>query len=59
MEGYLYQFYLLYFTKTDLIESVNQWYIDGVDRSNIDSVIEDYFTTWKTNCETDERTTTA
>jgi len=59
MESYLYQFYLLYFSKTDLMESENQWYIDGVDRSNIDAVIEDYFTTWKTNCMTDERTTTA
>ena len=50
MENYLYQFYLLYFTKTDLLESVNQWYLDGVDRSNVDTVIADYFTTWKINC---------
>lgn len=50
MEKYLYQFYLLYFAKTDLLESVNQWYIDGVDRNNIDIVIADYFSTWRTNC---------
>ena len=50
MEKYLYQFYLLYFTKTDLLESENQWYLDGVDRSNVDKVIADYFSTWRTNC---------
>ena len=52
MVSYLFQFYLLYFTKTDLLESENQLYMDGVDRSNIDKVIDDYFTTWKINCTT-------
>lgn len=46
MEISLYQFYLLYFAKTDLLESEVQWYIEDVDNSNIDSVIIDYFTTW-------------
>jgi len=50
MEKYLYHFYLLYFAKDDLSESENQWYLDGVDRSNIDSVIADYFSTWRINC---------
>jgi|WetSurMetagenome_2_1015567.scaffolds.fasta_scaffold18424_2 hypothetical protein len=60
MEKYLYQFYLLYFAKDDLLDSEIQWYLEGVDRSNIDKVIEDYFTTWmKTNCVTKEKTTTA
>lgn len=50
MEKYLYHFYLLYFAKDDLSESENQWYLDGVDRSNIDTVIADYFSTWRINC---------
>jgi len=54
MVSYLFQFYLLYFTKTELLESENQLYMDGVDRSNIDKVIDDYFTTWKINCITNE-----
>ena len=54
MEDYLMHFYLLYFTKTDLLESENQYYLDGIDRSNIDTVIADYFATWKINCATNE-----
>lgn len=41
-------FYLLYFAKDDLIYSENQWYWQGADRSNIDSIIrvqlQDYMT---------------
>lgn len=58
-EKYLYDFYSLYFAKDDLSYSENQWYWDGATRGNIDKIIMDYFTTWKTNCVTDERTTTA
>lgn len=52
LESYLYHFYSLYYAKTDLHDSENQWYIDGVDRSNIDSTIADYFTKWKKENET-------
>lgn len=55
-EEYLYDFNLLYFAKEDLYYSENQWYWDGATRENIDKIITDYFTTWKTNFETDERT---
>ncbi len=58
-EKYLYDFYSLYFAKDDLFYSENQWYWDGATRENIEKIIEDYFTTWKTNCVTDERTTSA
>jgi hypothetical protein len=58
-EKYLYDFYSLYFAKDDLSYSENQWYWDGAKRDNIEKIITDYFTTWKTNCVTDERTTTA
>lgn len=53
-EKYLYDFYLLYFAKDDLLYSDNQWYWKGATRENIDKIIVDYFTTWKTNCVTDE-----
>jgi hypothetical protein len=52
---YLYHFYSLYFAKTDLLDSEDQWYIEGVDRSNIDSTIADYFVKWKI----ENKTTTA
>jgi hypothetical protein len=55
-EEYLYDFNLLYFAKEDLYYSENQWYWDGATRENIDKIISDYFITWKTNFETDERT---
>lgn len=58
-EKYLYDFYSLYFAKDDLSYSENQWYWDGATRENIEKIITDYFTTWKTNYVTDERTTTA
>jgi hypothetical protein len=58
-EKYLYDFYSLYFAKDDLSYSENQWYWDGATRENIEKIIADYFTTWKTNCVTDERTTSA
>ncbi len=46
-EGYLYDFYSLYYAKDDLIYSENQWYWDGADRTNIDTIILDYFKKWK------------
>ena len=55
LADYLYHFYSLYFAKSDLLESENQWYIEGVDRSNIDSTIADYFVKWKI----ENKTTTA
>lgn len=45
-DDYLYYFYLLYFAKTDLLESEVQWYIIWVDRSNIDKKILEYFISW-------------
>ncbi|WP_222535421.1 hypothetical protein [Pedobacter polysacchareus] len=42
-EKSLQQFYLLYYAKYDLLDSENQWYIDGIDRSNIDSKIIEHF----------------
>ncbi|MCT8335791.1 hypothetical protein NUH30_19045 [Leptospira sp. 85282-16] len=44
---YLYQFYLFYFAKSDLTESENQWYIDGINRENIDYELDLYFIEWK------------
>jgi len=58
-EKYLYDFYSLYFAKDDLSNSENQWYWEGATKENIEKIITDYFTTWKTNCVTDGRTTTA
>jgi hypothetical protein len=46
-EKYLFDFYLLYFTKVDLSYSENQYYWNGATRENIDSIIIDYFTKWK------------
>ena len=47
-ERYLMDFYLLYFTKTDLLYDDCQyhWTASSVDRSNIDQVILDYFKKW-------------
>lgn len=36
-------FYDLYYAKEDLLHSEDQWYINGVDRSNIDQAITNYF----------------
>jgi len=49
-EKYLYDFYSLYFAKDDLSYSENQWYWDGATRENIEKIITDYFTNWKSNC---------
>jgi hypothetical protein len=46
-EKYLYDFYLLYFAKDDLITLENTWYWPNVNKSNIDDVIKDYFVEWK------------
>ena len=45
-EQSLQEFYFLYYAKTDLIEDEVQWYIEGVDRSNIDEKVNLYFSTW-------------
>jgi hypothetical protein len=58
-DKYFYDFYLLYNAKDDLSYSENQWYWDGATRENIEKIITDYFRKWKTNCVTDEKTTTA
>lgn len=52
LENYLYYFYSLYYAKNDLLDSEDQWYIEGVDRSNIDSTIADYFVKWNTENKT-------
>ncbi|MDO3628310.1 hypothetical protein [Mucilaginibacter sp. BT774] len=46
----LYDFYLLYFAKEDLKYSDNQWYWNGADKANINTIIYDYFVGWKQNC---------
>ena len=48
--NYLYEFYLLYFTKDDLLHSRDQWYWNGATRENIDQIIIAYFNKWKSNC---------
>ena len=53
-ESYLYDFYSLYFAKDDLSYSDNQWYWTGADKNNIDTIIRDYFTKWKTDYEQNE-----
>lgn len=45
-EGSLQQFYLLYYAKDDLQYSEVQWYVNGVDRNNIEEAIMIYFTEW-------------
>ncbi|WP_131537755.1 hypothetical protein [Pedobacter nototheniae] len=45
-ESSIQHFYFLYYAKVDLIEDEVQWYIDGVDRSNIDETILNYFREW-------------
>ncbi|MBE5321496.1 hypothetical protein IM793_20200 [Pedobacter sp. MR2016-19] len=49
-EKSLQQFYFLYYAKSDLISDEVQWYIDGVDRSNIDETVNRYFTEWLSKC---------
>lgn len=39
----------LFWAKDDLIYSENQWYWIGADRSNIDSIIKEYFEQWISN----------
>lgn len=46
-ESLLYDFYLLYWAKDDLIYSENQWYWPGATRDNIDEMIMAYFVEWK------------
>ncbi|MHA4896237.1 hypothetical protein ACXZ1K_15905 [Pedobacter sp. PWIIR3] len=44
----LQDFYLLFYAKVDLLDSEDQWYINGVDRSNIDATIANFFKEWVT-----------
>ncbi len=48
----LQYFYFLYYAKNDLMTDEVQWYINDVDRSNIDEVINGYFTEWLSISET-------
>jgi len=43
---YLQYFYCLYYGVEDLQYDVVQWYVDGLDRSNIFEVVKDYFRKW-------------
>ena len=43
----LYNFYYLYFAKLDLLDSENQWYWEGADKNNIDTIIKEQFLKWK------------
>ncbi len=45
----LYNFYLLYFARSDLYYQESQWYWAGATRENIDQVITDYFIRWQSN----------
>jgi hypothetical protein len=47
LESYLYHFYSLYYAKTDLLDSEDQWYLEGINRNNIDATITEYFVQWK------------
>lgn len=51
MEDEYMNFYLLYFAKDDLMETEDQWYWDGADRTNIDNIIKEQFGVWKDNFE--------
>ncbi len=42
----LQDFYLLYWAKEELLSTVDQWYWPDADRSNIDSIMTNYFTQW-------------
>jgi len=42
----LAHFYDLYYAQEDLQYSEDQWYINGIDRSNIDQAITDCFNEW-------------
>ena len=50
----LMDFYLLYFAKIDLQNDTVQWYWPDADRSNIDTIILDYFKKWKHDHENDK-----
>lgn len=52
MRSDLQDFYLLYYAKMDLIESLNQWYWKDATRENIDQIILDRFTNWVKDCKT-------
>lgn len=45
----LQDFYLLYWAKDELLSTHDQWYWPDADRSNIDSIITNYFTQWLTD----------
>jgi hypothetical protein len=47
MEDEYMDFYLLYFSKYDLMETENQWYWEGASKANIDSIIKGQFVCWK------------
>jgi hypothetical protein len=42
----IYDFYLLYFAKVDLVYDTVQWYWNGADRTNINKICMDYFRKW-------------
>lgn len=54
MEEEYKSFYLLYFAKSDLMESEDQWYWEGANRKNIDDIIREQFGAWKDNFEKDK-----
>ncbi|MFT3704368.1 MAG: hypothetical protein QM802_18510 [Agriterribacter sp.] len=47
----LFDFYLLYFAKQELMDTDNQFYWNGADKSNIDNIINEHFIKWKSNCD--------
>lgn len=56
---YFNEFYELFWAKDDLLESEHQFYLENVNRNNIDSVIMDYFKKWTTEYQAEIKTTTA
>lgn len=56
---YFYEFYELFWAKDDLLEREDQFYLDNVNRNNIDAVIMDYFKKWTTEYQAEIKTTTA
>ena len=52
-------FYLLYFTKDDLMVDEVQWYWEGANRENIDQIIRNKFKQWLSEFEQKQQKTNA
>ncbi len=45
-DSYISPFYFLYYGVEDLQHDDVQWYVDGLDRSNIREIVNGTFTQW-------------